>query len=184
MAGKPRSTDSDADSREVFYHALYHHLAHWAAYTAMVGLLVTIGVGLSLTPIASDATRGARAAGVGVAIICALLGAFYFVKGMDTYGALVNERLPEAYLRKTQTFPHKMMIAVGMMFPPGNHDLIEMRESDLAHLASQTRCAVVFKLLNDIKAVREQPILALRISLPHAHASAHCRFVAHALLRV
>jgi hypothetical protein len=117
MAVKPRSTDLDIDSREVFYHALYHHLAHWAAYTAMVGLLVTIGVGLSLTPIASGAAGGVRAAGVGVAILCALLGSGYFAKGMDTYGALVNERLPEAYLRKTQTFPHKMMIAVGMISP-------------------------------------------------------------------
>jgi hypothetical protein len=83
----------------------------------MVGLLVTIGVGLSLTPIANDAARPVRAAGVGVAILCALLGSGYFAKGMDTYGAVVNERLPEAYLKKTQTFPHKMMIAVGMVAP-------------------------------------------------------------------
>ena len=61
MAVKSHSTDSGADSKEVFDHALYHHLAHWAAYTAMVGLLVTIGVGLSLTPIISDAARGVRA---------------------------------------------------------------------------------------------------------------------------
>jgi hypothetical protein len=117
MGVKPHRTDLDTDSREVFYHALYHHLAHWAAYIAMVGLLVTIGVGLSLTPMASDATRGIRGAGLVVAILCSLLGSGYFVKGMDTYGALVNERLPETYLRKTQTFPHKMMIAVGMIAP-------------------------------------------------------------------
>ena len=117
MTVKPRSTDLDTDSKEVFYHALYHHLAHWAAYTAMVGLLVTIGVGLSLTPLANDATRGVRAAGIGVAILCALLGSGYFAKGMDTYGSFVNEKLPEAYLRKTQTFPHKMMIVVGMISP-------------------------------------------------------------------
>ena len=54
-------------------------------------------------------------------------------------------------------------------FPPGNHDLIEMLENNLAHLASQTRCAVVLKILDDIEAVRLQPIFALRLSLYGMH---------------
>jgi hypothetical protein len=58
------------------------------------------------------------------------------------------------------------------MFPPGNNELIEMLEmleNYLAHLASQTRRAVVFKILDDIETVRIQPILALRISLHRMH---------------
>ena len=60
-------------------------------------------------------------------------------------------------------------------FPPGNHDLIEMLENNLAHLASQTRRAVVFEILNDIETVRVQPIFALGVSLHRMHMH---RFVA------
>ena len=46
------------------------------------------------------------------------------------------------------------------MLSPRDNDPIEMREDDLAYLASQTRREVVFKLLGDIKAVGIQPELA------------------------
>jgi hypothetical protein len=55
------------------------------------------------------------------------------------------------------------------MLPPSKNDLIEMLKDYLPHLASQTRGAVVFKVLDDIEAVRLQPILALRISLHAMH---------------
>jgi hypothetical protein len=55
------------------------------------------------------------------------------------------------------------------MLPPCNNDLIEMLKDYLAHLASQTRRAVVFKILNDIETIRMQPILALCISLHRMH---------------
>jgi hypothetical protein len=42
--------------------------------------------------------------------------------------------------------------------PPGSYDPIKMLKDDLAHLASQTGRAVVFKILNDIEAVWMQPI--------------------------
>ena len=51
------------------------------------------------------------------------------------------------------------------MLPPGGNDLIEVLEDYLAHLASQTRREVVFKILSDIEAVGDQAILALCISL-------------------
>ena len=101
-----------ANSTEVFYHALYHHVTHWAAFVAMMGLLITIGFVLSLTPIPRDAYSGWRTAGVFVAVAAGLAGAIYFAKGMDTYGALVNERLPRDYLEKVWTFPHKITIAL------------------------------------------------------------------------
>jgi hypothetical protein len=55
------------------------------------------------------------------------------------------------------------------MLPPSGNDLIEMLKNYLAHLASQTRRAVVLKILNDIETVRVQPILALCIPLHRMH---------------
>jgi hypothetical protein len=42
------------------------------------------------------------------------------------------------------------------LLPPGSYYLIEMLKDDLAHLAPQTRRAVVFKILNDIETVPSQ----------------------------
>jgi len=55
------------------------------------------------------------------------------------------------------------------MFLPGKNELIEMLKDYLPHLTSQTRRAVVFKVLDDIETVRLQPVLALRISLHGMH---------------
>ena len=55
------------------------------------------------------------------------------------------------------------------MLPPGDNDLIKMLKYDLAHLASQSRRAVAFRILDDIETVRVQPILALCISLHRMH---------------
>jgi hypothetical protein len=49
------------------------------------------------------------------------------------------------------------------MLPPGSNDLIEMLKDDLPHLASQTRRAVVLKILDDIETLRLQPLLAQRL---------------------
>jgi hypothetical protein len=55
------------------------------------------------------------------------------------------------------------------LLTPSRNDLIEMFKDYLSHLATQTRRAVVFKILNDIETVRLDPILALRISLHRVH---------------
>ena len=44
------------------------------------------------------------------------------------------------------------------MFPPCGKDLIEMLKNYLPHLASQTRRAAVFEILNDIESVGVQPV--------------------------
>jgi hypothetical protein len=49
--------------------------------------------------------------------------------------------------------------------PPCSNDLIEVLEDNLAHLASQSRRAVVLEILNDIETIRVPPIPALRIPL-------------------
>jgi len=55
-------------------------------------------------------------------------------------------------------------ISSKMLVPCGD-DLIEMLKDYLAHLASQTRRAVVCKILGDIEKVGMDPMLALGISL-------------------
>jgi hypothetical protein len=47
------------------------------------------------------------------------------------------------------------------LLTPSRNELIEMFKDYLSHLATQTRRAVVFKILNDIETVRLDPILAL-----------------------
>ena len=89
---------------EVYYHALYHHVAHWAAYVATMVLLVTVGLLVSLTPITSGSGLGQRKFGAGAAVVCGLIAAIYFIKGMDTYGGILNtECLPTSYLTKVLT---------------------------------------------------------------------------------
>ena len=98
------------DPKEVYYHALYHHVAHWAAYVGMMVALTTIAAVLSSTqmPVA-----GIQAWGVACTIVLTTAGAVYFIRGMDTYGAVLRDALPEPYLRRTQTFRHKVTIMVG-----------------------------------------------------------------------
>jgi hypothetical protein len=60
-----------ATGGEVFTHTLYHHIAHWAAYVAMMGILITIGVLLSLTPLGTAPNKMWRSLGVFVATLAA-----------------------------------------------------------------------------------------------------------------
>ena len=94
---------------ELFYHALYHHVAHWAAYIAMLGILITIALLLSLSPVESGSNRLVRVLGTGWAIFSASLGASYFINGMRKYGQILNERLPPAYLKSVLFHSHKLI---------------------------------------------------------------------------
>ena len=51
------------------------------------------------------------------------------------------------------------------MLPPGGNDPIEMPEDYPAHLAPQTRRAVILEIFHNIEAVRVRPALAFRMSL-------------------
>ena len=85
---------------EIYYHALYHHIAHWTAYIAMIATLIAIGAILSAFH---------------CVIFAAWIGAWYFIRGMDTYGAILCESVPKWYLARTHTFPHKRTIAIGKL---------------------------------------------------------------------
>ena len=97
---------------EIYYHALYHHIAHWAAYIAMIATLIAIGASLSAFQGVMASFRILGAVGV---IFAAWIGAWYFIRGMDTYGAILCESVPKWYLARTHTFPHKRTIAIGKL---------------------------------------------------------------------
>ena len=104
-----------ANESESFSHALYHHVAHWAAYVAMMGFLITIPLLLSLSPIEAEpiARRGTRIIGLLWTISAALAGAFYFVLfGMNKYGRILNKRLSNRYLGEMLTLRHWLMTVV------------------------------------------------------------------------
>lgn len=77
---------------EIYYHALYHHIAHWTAYIAMIATLIAIGASLSAF---QGVMAGFRIVGAAGVIFAAWLGAWYFIRGMDTYGAILCESVPK-----------------------------------------------------------------------------------------
>jgi hypothetical protein len=97
------------DEDKVFYHALYHHVTHWAAYIAMNGLLITIGFFLSLTPPNDGAHMNLRLVIIQFAVIVSFSAALYFTSGMFRYGRKLNESVPESYLKYYLKVPHNLM---------------------------------------------------------------------------
>jgi hypothetical protein len=99
-----------ATNTDIFQHALYHHVAHWAAYVGMMVAEITITAILST---ASAPITGLKFKGAVWAIAATTVGAGYFILGMNTYGAVLCDALPESYLVRTQTFRHRITILVG-----------------------------------------------------------------------
>jgi heme/copper-type cytochrome/quinol oxidase subunit 1 len=110
MSGHPhRVTETEA-----YYHALYHLVGHWAAYVAILGVLLTTALLLSLTPIPGDAHR--RIATIGIVVTLALIAGLYFILRMKMYGDEVATRLPESYKRRLKNLQHhnrSMVFGIG-----------------------------------------------------------------------
>ena len=102
----------DLNSPEVYYHSLYHHIAHWGAFVAMMGVQLTLGFFISLTPIKDASLWSVRAGAVAAIIVASALGALYFIKGMYTYGRQVNTRVGSVYYDDIKTVNHSTMIFV------------------------------------------------------------------------
>lgn len=100
-------------NEEVYYHALYHHVAHWAAYAAMMAVLLSVAAILSVSQI--KLTCAVRIVGVFCAVGAATAGAVYFMLGMKTYGAILCEAVPDNYLLRTQTFRHNTTVLLGIV---------------------------------------------------------------------
>ena len=105
MSERPQVSETEA-----YYHALYHLIAHWAAYVAMMGILLTIGFFLCLTPISNGAGHSRRLIVIGLIIVCSFVAAIYFAHGMKTYGEKeVNPRLPSQYKIRIDDDPLKTL---------------------------------------------------------------------------
>lgn len=90
---------------EAFYHALYHLVTHWAAYVAMLALLLTVAFLLSLTPITGDNVR-ARIGVIALVNGAGLVGSLYFVLGIKAFAEDVSKKLPASYVKRVQRTRH------------------------------------------------------------------------------
>ncbi|MGE3509769.1 MAG: hypothetical protein AB7N65_12890 [Vicinamibacterales bacterium] len=93
---------------ECYYHALYHHVAHWTAYAASMVALLTLAILIS-----SSSLSGRRSLGAFVSVFASAVAALYFINGMDTYGKVIREALPDAYRIHVEHFPHETTITLG-----------------------------------------------------------------------
>jgi hypothetical protein len=94
---------------KIFYHALYHHVTHWAAYVAMNGLLITFAFFLSLSPPIDGANLVQRLIIAQFAVLASLCAALYFTSGMYRYGKKLNESVPKYYLDYYLKISHNKM---------------------------------------------------------------------------
>jgi hypothetical protein len=99
-----------ATASETYYHALYHHVAHWAAYVGTMVALLTITVVLSGSP---GPLSGARLFGFVIADLAATGAAIYFIRGMGIYGGIIRTALSPDYLGSIERFPHRVTVWLG-----------------------------------------------------------------------
>jgi hypothetical protein len=81
----------------VFYHALYCVIAHWAAFNATLGLLVTLALVLYTVAIPHDMARRHSAEAVVLIIASA---SWYSLWRMHTYMKIVDRMLPAWYIQE------------------------------------------------------------------------------------
>ena len=81
----------------VYYHALYHVIAHWAAFNATLGLLGTLSLVLYTVAFPHDTVRRRSAEAV---VLILLLASWYFLWRMHTYVRVVNRMLPAWYVQE------------------------------------------------------------------------------------
>jgi hypothetical protein len=96
--------------QEIYYHALYNLVAHWAAYVGMMA------ASLTMTALVSTGGRPKSVLGtigLGGAMSLAGVGAGYCVRGMGRYAGVVREALPLTYLSRVSTFSNKTVVLLG-----------------------------------------------------------------------
>ena len=95
----------------MFYHALYHLVAHWAAFIATLGLLLTIGLILATSP-----TIRHRSPCVYL-IIIVLSGSWWILWRMWIFVNFLNTKLPTDYLRTIVWgwIPHPYNLVAGAL---------------------------------------------------------------------
>jgi hypothetical protein len=100
---------------DAFYHALYHLVTHWAAYIAMLALLLTMAFLLSLTPITGDNVHS-RIGVIALINGAGLVGCLYFVLGVNAFAEDVSKRLPASYVKRVRRTRHSQLpILLGVL---------------------------------------------------------------------
>jgi len=82
----------DKISELAYYYALYHQVAHWAAFVATMGLLINSGIILSASREALPETKRKFCRAF---VTISLFGAWFFLFRMLQYGEVVRKILPE-----------------------------------------------------------------------------------------
>lgn len=101
----------DKQCEMCFYHALYHLVAHWAAYIAITGVLLVMIASL-VAPQHPPASRIGRAI-LTCFFVFLLGGAWYFLIRMRRFGYEVNLRLPPPYVGRTDIRPRSFLGDLG-----------------------------------------------------------------------
>ena len=88
---------ADKVSELAYYYALYHQVAHWAAFVATIGLLLNTGfmLGTSARSMSKQKCNLCRAF-----IAVSLLGSWFFILRMFQYGEVVKRYIPSDYLHQ------------------------------------------------------------------------------------
>jgi hypothetical protein len=97
------------DKQNVFNHALYHLVTHWAAVIAVIVWLLTVGMVLGST--GKDSIN--NKCFFYFAILAAAGMAIYFLIRMYIFGTVVNANLPPDYVRDMMLLQHPYNLVVG-----------------------------------------------------------------------
>ena len=98
MGGKMRTQDKKEDW--LYNYALYHGLAHWTAYIAILVVLLTIGLLLS-TQINTTSHRVTAS----FALVALWLGEVYLVFRIMKLGNFVHKQIGET-IKQVELLPH------------------------------------------------------------------------------
>ncbi len=99
----------------IFYHALYHLVAHWAAFVGTLGLLTTVGVVISSTAMP---LTGIRRLYCQSAILGLSASSLFIVWRMITYGRIVKQMIStpeyEKQLRRVGALNYAVFIVISI----------------------------------------------------------------------
>ena len=79
---------------KVFSHALYHVVAHWAAFMLTLGMLVTIGLAAATVVVPAGMKRWFCASAIAIVLFACL----YFLFRIQVFAKCLD--LPDEYLRR------------------------------------------------------------------------------------
>jgi hypothetical protein len=89
-----KSSNEQSDDDRIFYHALYHLVAYWAAFMGTIGLLITSALVVSTGPQSPEGTR--RWVFLGT-VSATLVTSVFLLWRQATFASFVKDRLLRNY---------------------------------------------------------------------------------------